>query len=511
MTVYSTQHVKNIPAVQGRGSVKPSNKNRFLAQNKNSLGSNQTRSMPSSPSLAGAASPSLAPTSVPLSQQQAERTKAIRRPIIHKLALGPASTDEIQKSKRNDTTDQEFQLALEKVADCEDGKWKLNNKLYKELDIWSYKRYTSEERQIAIDNAIRVYDKLRLNASEPEWDRLLPQEERGTGKCLSKLQAKIASGTILPKKAPKITVNGAEDSGRETAVEDDDEDDLFGDKSVIKVKAPEMTRSHSNPPTTKTKKVSEKEAQAKRLLAKPGKVISGKVTKPLASKPEKKTQQKDTKFKSSQFVSDSDEEEDTYLMDIKPKARPAPAASNNGTTTTVKPSVERKPLPKPTTKRPRNEKDEKPAAPPKPKGHNVSPKKSSPLASSPPTNASDIEDSSPASVLRNLKRKASDETTEHPAKRHQKSSSVSTTSTSSSITSANGVGSSGRMMERDWSARQQHHAMVDRFNAFYPKYFELYHTLEKMEVKDPDKMADLVEMHKRLEKLKRDCYAIEET
>lgn len=507
--VCRTKQVKNTaalpPAIQQRGSAKPSNKNRFLAQNKNSLGSNTTRSMPTSPALTGVNSPSLAPTSAPLSQQQADKTRAIRRPIIHKLAVGPATEEVIRRYKQDGTTNTEFKTALEKVADFDSGKWTLKQRSFRDLDIFSYEEYTAEERQTAIDNAVRAYDKLRLGASEPEWERLLPEEERGTGKILSKLQAKIATGAIKPAKAPKIKLVGADESGRDTGVEDNDEGDLFGEKASTTPQSAEMTRSHSNPPITKPKKVSEKEAQAKRLLAKSGKTQTGRVTKSAAVKSEKKSQEK--AFKSSKFVNDSDEEDD-YLVN-----NPSPPAHATTTTTSsiAKTNVVRKPLPKPVTKPARDESEAKPAPlNNKPKGNNTSPVKSSPLANTPPTNASDIEDSSSSSVPTTLKRKADSQSSSSTssslplAKRHQKSSSSSSSSDNSSITSSNGIGSgSRRSIGKDWGERTKIHQLTQKYNAYYPKYRQLYREMESENgPRDPEKMADLFEMQQRLQNWK---------
>jgi RNA polymerase II elongation factor ELL len=507
-----TKQVKNTaalpPAIQQRGSAKPSNKNRFLAQNKGSLGNNTTRSMPTSPALTGVNSPSLAPTSAPLSQQQADKTRAIRRPIIHKLAIGPATEEVIRRYKQDGTTNAEFKIALEKVADFDSSKWTLKQRSFKELDVFSYEEYTLEERQTAIDNAVRVYDKLRLGASEPEWERLLPEEERGTGKTLSKLQAKIATGAIKPAKAPKIKLSGADESGRDTGVEDNDEGDLFGEKVSATPQSAEMTRSHSNPPITKPKKVSEKEAQAKRLLAKSGKAQTGRVTKSAAVKSEKKTQEKG--FKSSKFVNDSDEEDDYLVNNPSP---PAPTTTTTTTTTTTaKTIVVRKPLPKSVSKPARDESDAKPAPTnSKPKGNNTSPVKSSPLANTPPTNASDIEDSSSSSVPTTLKRKADSQSSSTSsslplAKRHQKSGSSSSSSDNSSITSSNGIGSgSRRSIGKDWAERTKIHQLTQKYNAYYPKYRQLYREMESEDgPRDPEKMADLFEMQQRLQNWKRE-------
>ena len=462
--------------------------------------------MPTSPSLTGVNSPSLAPTSAPLSQQQADKARAIRRPIIHRLAVCPATEEVIRRYKDDVTTNTEFKTALEKVADFDNGMWTLKQRSFRDLDVFSYEEYTLEERQTAIDNAVRVFDRLRLGGSEPEWERLLPEEERGTGKILSKLQAKIATGTIKPAKGTKVKLIGADESGRDTGVEDNDEGDLFGEKASATPQSAEMTRSHSNPPITKPKKVSEKEVQAKRLLAKSGKVRAGRVTKSAAVKSEKKSQEKG--FKSSKFVNDSDEEDDYLVSNPRP---PAPVTTI--TTTTAKTNVARKPLPKSVTKPTREESDAKPAPMNnRPKGNNTSPVKSSPLAATPPTNASDIEDSSSSSVPTTLKRKvdsqaSSSTSTSLPlAKRHQKSGSSSSSSDNSSITSSNGIGSgSRRSIGKDWAERTKIHQLTQKYNAYYPKYRQLYREMESEDgPRDQEKMADLFEMQHRLQNWKRE-------
>ena len=175
-----------MPAPGRRGAVKPSNKSKFLSQNR-ALGSDTTRSIPSSPALSGIGSPSQGPTSVPLSQQQAEQAKAARKPVIHLLSVQPM-TEKALREKVPDTSRSHLKEALQKVGDLNEstGKWELRRIFYKELDVWTFDYTPAGDRQRAIDNAVRQYDKMRLGVSEPEWDKLLVKAERGTGKCLSK-------------------------------------------------------------------------------------------------------------------------------------------------------------------------------------------------------------------------------------------------------------------------------------------------------------------------------------
>lgn len=468
------------------------NKSRFQSQMR-SLASDTTRSMPSSPALSGVGSPSLGPTSVPLSQQQAEQAKATRKPIIHLLALEPMN-EETLRSKIGVAWNNELKQALMKVGDLDHStnKFELRKFLWKELDVYTYKYDSPGDRQRVIDNAVKQYDRLRLGVSEPEWDKLLPKTERGTGKCLSKLQAQIAQGPIA--RPPKIHVHGAEDSGRDTPAGKDDDDDVFGDKLLSKVKGGEgMTRSVSQPPNTKSKKASEKEAQGKRLLAK----NAAKPTpKPAPTRKEKP--KPSSKVLSSQFVSESDEEEDDYP--ILPKV--APKSIKRSREDDAETSDSSEPLSKKVMKDAPNHRvsdasqssrttttTNYSSSSSKTKGN--SPHKSSPLASSPPTNASEFENSSgrtssstsPAHHTSTLKISRS------PIhKRHQKSSSVTSSSSSSSTR----------------SLKPEVMDLARKYRSYYPRYLNLHKEVAGLGRRDIDMEDKLIDMHHRLSRMKKE-------
>ncbi|KAN0093872.1 hypothetical protein V8E51_017056 [Hyaloscypha variabilis] len=487
----TTKYIKDgsLPAPGRRGAVKPSNKSKFLSQNR--LSSDTTRSMPSSPALSGVGSPSLGPTSVPLSQQQAEHARAARKPVIHLLAIESMSEKELRERIAEEAQD-DLMAALLKVSDLNETskKWELRKSFFKELDVWSYEYATAGDRQRAIDNAVKQYDKMRLGVSEPQWDRLLEKSERGTGKCLSKLQAHIAAGSVA--RGPKISVQRADDSGRDTPIGDED---VFSDKKVSKLKGESMARSVSQPPTTKTKKVSEKEAQAKRLLSKnPAKSAA----KPA---PVKKTPQPKpgAKVLSSEFVNDSDEEDD-YPLQTKPAPKPMKRSRDEDIDTSDSSIPLSKKVKKdiPTTHRISDASQSSrtttsshySSGSSKVKGN--SPQKSSPLASSPPTNASDMEStagertSSSESPARHLSTKNSRSPIH---KRHQKSSSVSSSGSSRCL-----------KPEVTDTAR--------KFKMYYPKYKALHQELAAMgDNRDKDKEKDLRDMHARLAKMKKEIEA----
>ncbi|KAH8679791.1 hypothetical protein BGZ60DRAFT_369363 [Tricladium varicosporioides] len=501
-----------VPGRRGAPGSKLTNKNKLLSSNR-ALGGDAARSMPSSPALSGVGSPSLGPTSVPQSQQNAEQAKTARKPIIHLLASGPMSERALKEQAS--TSGQEFKNALEKVGDLNEtsGKWELRKQYWKELDVWSYDYSNDEDRQRAIDNAVKQYDKMRLGISEPEWDRLLPKSERGTGKCLSKLQAQIAQGV---GRGPKGKGQKDDGSGRDTSP--GEEDEALGNKSVSKTKGDGASKPASQPPATKAKKVSEKEAQAKRLLSgKPSKAAPKPTPRAPAAKKEK-APKPGTKVLSSEFVEDSDDEDDLPPV-TKAPPKPAPAPKKRARDMEEETSDSSVPLSK---------KIKKDAQPPhripdssqssratnhsmghsnhsnhstqslsSAKSKDTSPQKSSPLASSPPTNASEFEhssgnrtiSSSSASPAPHIKASG----TRSPIqKRHHKSSSVA------SSTSSTG------------STRYLKPEVVDlarKYRSYYPKYEALHRELANMRSRNSEKEQQLLDMHERLAVMKREINA----
>lgn len=522
------------PAIKKRGA-KATNTSRFLAQNKKTFASDTTRSMPTSHALTSVGSPSLGATSVPLSQRKAEKDKEVRNPIVHFLAADKAKDEEIWDffTARTDHSRDDFKTALEKVADFDTTSktWSLRPKNFKELDPWAFEYASDKDREKAVEHAIKAFDKMRMHPTEPEWQRLLPESERGQGKILSRLTAKIAEKS--GKKSP----------GHDTET---DEDKLLGDGLAAK-SGEAMSRSASSGPAPKNKKISEKEAQAKRLLGKPGKIkAAGKASPaPPKTSPAKKpaAKKEDTsRIKSSQFVNESDGEDDAPLEPVRkapvpaPAPAPAKAAAPKPAAPAAKPAVKRaraedktevtatQPAAKKVKKdegtpsmlkgnaaKPRisnsskNSQSSRSTAPSSAKTKTSSPPKSSPLASSPPTNASDIDDepyhtsssSSPyTSNLSALKRKAVADTGPRVAKKPANGRQRDSTSSSTSPPSMNGTASSGRPVSTEVLD------MADRFRTFYATYVELYRKLEDSPNPSEQEVKDLQEMHSKLREMK---------
>lgn len=430
--------------------------------------------------------------------------------IVHELAVRDRSFEYLRD--KWDGPEEDFQAILRKVAnvDASTKKWVMAKTYWKELDPYMYD-YTDDQRQQAIDNAIRQYDKQRLSPSEPQWQKLLPKKERGQGKCLSRLQDKLAKGAAA---APTVKVHKAEDSSSSR-------DDVDTNSDKARSGGEPMSRSTSNP--LSKPKLSAKEAQAKRLLgnskskASTPTSSSQKVspTKPKTTAPAPKVNGKPAL--SQEYVYDSDSSDEHQAA--QPKAKPAPEVkAKPKPKQTVKPvarpaektiekSITAKPrpvpqsLPKVAAKRPRENDDSssssetplskrikakapqstmssqlKAREPPK-ATKSTSPAKSSPLASSSPTNASDLsEDERPMPSRPPVakKRKADDAPAGPAPKRH--------------IVSPELV------------------SQAHRFRAYYSQYEALHHEIAALDNPPRDKLADLTNMRERLQSMKAAIY-----
>jgi RNA polymerase II elongation factor ELL len=108
----------------------------------------------------------------------------MRFALIHLLAVRPLSEQDIHQ--KTHIPKAQLSSLLPKIADKQGLTWELSNKPYKELDPWSFK-YTSDQRTLAIDHAIRAFDRARIPKEDKVWQILLPKEERNKGKILSRL------------------------------------------------------------------------------------------------------------------------------------------------------------------------------------------------------------------------------------------------------------------------------------------------------------------------------------
>ncbi|KAF4591956.1 COM1 regulatory protein [Ophiocordyceps camponoti-floridani] len=477
-----------------------------------------SKSLPTSPALNNSAgSPSSTPT-LSASQQAMERKKEQRVVLVHELAVRDRSADYLREKWTG--KEEEFQPTLEKMAEygADSKKWAMKKTCWKELDVWKYDYGSQEDRQTAIDNAIRQYDKQRLSSSEVEWQRLLPVDERGKGKCLSRLQANLAKGPAQP--VPKSKGQRA----------DDDEGGSPDGGEKLKVGGESLARSNSNQPPSKPKKASAHEAQTKRLLGN----TKAKAA-PLKTSPTKtraaggKATNGNTRVLSAAIIENSDSSgdeaaprksktsapskpKDTVIVNTgrpqsKASAKPPPPPPPPPAASSSQPSAKRsredddsssssgtplskrikpkQPLPPSSRQRPPNAS----AAPRKAgtstvtKSNNsnsnsnkkTSPNKSSPLASSPPTNASELDEETPPAPA--PKRKAESEGKGNAAKR--------------------------RAVE---SVSTEVLSKAHKFKAYYQKYEALHWEISALDDPPREKLADLLDMRGRLQMMKIEIY-----
>lgn len=171
-------------------SVLPMPKNRFDAARKERLEKKRPGhnglSQPASPLLSATATPRLsaAPTSAPASENDA-KMQAMKKPLIHLLAMGPLSHEEIVKKTHIPKAD--LDDILLRIGKQNDGKWQLMDRASKDLDVWDFEYSSQEDRQAAIDNTVRAFDRMRLGKEETLWQMLLPKKDRGKGIVLSRL------------------------------------------------------------------------------------------------------------------------------------------------------------------------------------------------------------------------------------------------------------------------------------------------------------------------------------
>lgn len=282
-----------------------------------------TRSMPASPSIGASRSPASlgsAPTSVPVPRdEKTQKLQALRTPLIHLLAVRQVSVKFL--AKNTCCSQEECKEVLQKVGReslLDPEKWDLSDKSFKELDVWKFAYPSEVDRQFAIDRAISAFDRMRVSREEKLWQMLLPKHERGKGKILSKLNL---HGPITPR--INVQKTGDAGQGHETGNDSDRRDRLAPSD------AEPMARSKSHDQITK-KRVSEKEAQSKRLLSKNPKkaaqALRPKVAHPAVKKSKKVAATSSSVPMSTEFVRESDEDED--MKDVAPpQSKPAPATT----------------------------------------------------------------------------------------------------------------------------------------------------------------------------------------
>jgi RNA polymerase II elongation factor ELL len=392
------------------------------------------RSNPTSPFLGAAGSPAVGPTSTARSaptsvSKDQVRLNAIKTPFLHLLAAKPLTLKVLAETIRATKEDcEKLLLKYSKDPREANGDQELKDKAYRELDPWKFPYPSESDRQSAIDRTISAFDRMRISTSDPIWETLLPDKQRGKGKGseLSRLKmVQAGPGGVTPKSESRPgTAHNVADTERDRG----------------------KAGGNAKGSATKTKPQNGRtgEKEKKPSLRKEGTKQSKDVAGKEGEKKERKKNQGNGKFKSSEVIEDSDEElgiaENAFEQaqskkGAKAKANssvtgPSPKLATTVTTatksnkTSASSSKVLKPasslMPNSALNRPRSEAGINKASP-RPRTDS-SPQKRSPLASSPPTNATDLENS------QTIKVNSLSSSTSSPAISSQKASAPSKTS-----------------------------------------------------------------------------------
>ena len=307
------------------------------------------RSVPSSPAVAAARAQATNLSPANITSTNSEKMEALKFPLLHLVAIRPMSLKFL--ANKVSCSQEDCKQILEKHGKpfrLDPDKWDLTDRAFKELSVWDFKYELDDDRQLAIDHAVSAFDRLRLSREDRAWQMLLPEEERGKGKILSKLQ--VHQGPLQKSVTPRIHVQETEDQVKEgqPAHTDGDEKDYLTPADAA---TPSARAQPSDP--TKKKRISEQEAQSKRLLSSgPKKAAAAAATKAKETKAKEMAKRKASRkegttqanVKSAEFVHDSDEEEEEAKVSA-PSAPKPPAAVTKSSGTNLKASPVSKPQP----------------------------------------------------------------------------------------------------------------------------------------------------------------------
>ncbi|KAF2112021.1 hypothetical protein BDV96DRAFT_165172 [Lophiotrema nucula] len=146
-----------------------------------------------SPLLSGPSSPGLSkkpPTSQPGGSHEVV-IRALRTPLVHLLAVQPSREAKLAEECRTAVANvRDLLPKIAKRTQDDTEKWQLTDKSFRELNPWKFTYRSDDDREAAINSAIKAFDRQRVAKDDKLWQILLPVEERGQGKCLSRLNVR---------------------------------------------------------------------------------------------------------------------------------------------------------------------------------------------------------------------------------------------------------------------------------------------------------------------------------
>lgn len=476
--------------------------------------------------------------------------------MIHLLAREPASEASLANTCRVPLAHvREFLPKIAKRSPQDNDKWQLTDKSWREFNPYKFSYQSSEDRQQAIDCAIKAFDRQRLAKDDKLWQILLPREERGQGICLSR--SKVKAPEALPKASTPM--HKISDLTKKKPVEK-----KAAEKKPAAVK---KEKSDDKVVDRKPKVAKEPDALPKVMTLKEKYLAREKpVVKEVVKDKDVKVKPKDESAKPNSACNSTPSTTDT------PKIRTKKALVTNSNSTSRANN-------KMGARDAHRDRQARPVRPTRPV--NTKPKNPSPLSASPPVNASDFEDSHPVHKAlsgapspaknsgnsdRNLKRKANDidsdihnhnlavkkPNLDRPTPNHTPSHTNgrlngSTPSSTSSLKRKSDESSSSATpttapkvrkvanIDTGLASRYHHNnpraspgassssttsptmpnlsfrqtvELSQKFQKYYKRYEELYWQLTEAEKPPTESQRnDLLKMHKKLEEMKREIKA----
>ncbi|KAL1795263.1 hypothetical protein ACET3X_007079 [Alternaria dauci] len=304
---------------------------------------------------------------------------ALRVPVIHLLARSPATEASLAATCRASLA--MIRNVLPKIAKrstADADKWQLTDKSFRELNPFKFPYQTAEDRQQAIDGAIKSFDRQRLAKDDKLWQILLPRDQRGQGICLSRSTVKAPEAK--PKAKVSTPMHKISDLTKKKPAAKKAADKPAVEKKPKVAKEPEIKPKSSIKEkylAREKEKDKEKEREKEKVKVKDITAVKVKEVKetPTATAP--------TTSASRPAAPSKPNVSATAASEIRTKKAPVPESTSN---LRAKPKMSGRDAQR---DRPTN----RPFKPTMP--INTKPKNPSPLSASPPVNASDFEDSHP--------------------------------------------------------------------------------------------------------------------
>lgn len=279
----------------------------------------------------------LRPLPSPLTASRSEaRTRAMRTATLHLLALEPLSKPDILRQTHIPHAD--LSNVLDSLAIQTNGKYELTSKAYRDLDVWKFRYASQNDRQKAIDNAIRAFDRQRIEKDEKVWQMLLPEADRGKGIYLSKLT--LGAGNLNRGLTPRHAASP--DAAEHSAGGMTPRAGLASSPKVSSKNGAALTkRLFAKDPQKQRAAEQAKEKKRKAEKAATSDVESGK---PARKKQATGTASSSTKYKSAELVHSSDDETGGEIevsrsaSRLPKKPKPSSAAAEGRSTPTHAPA-----------------------------------------------------------------------------------------------------------------------------------------------------------------------------